>query len=563
MLQYVVTEVFCFCSLEGEEGERVSEYKKRISEREKDDFWDIDKLVPKRRASLSPFASAEPTHTYGVNSVDTPRRAAEERKLTALATVTRKEDVTYVPEHHSLIKRVTIKHVNDKYDFYDSFRKSALLYFDCKGAKCEFAQFYSYMPQYSHMSVSQKNYYFYWREEMRHGRFIKTDYSYLYLYVYEILNLPDRIAPEEGIRLLCTVWREYRDKLPRIDLYFSVWVQDYCLVHSLPVPHSYISSFIYECMGATAFKEFYLSDIREVGFAGIEAILASLSDYDWRRGKFASGRAGDSVSSVITDDATYKKHMERAMYLLLSQIWDTHVLGGNDTAVITRNAFPNSLCTHTVKCALEIEYVSLSASEELRRSVTAAVRYTENKLRALLGVKSRLAVVGLPDSYKRVVDGYFETLFAEEQRRVREAQRPEYEKLYEAPREQLSFVGADEIERASWITTARLVEAEGEDEITPEPATVEPVLLDDPITEAYPQEASGPESEEIRYLAHLLGVGEEYTPPAGIPEEAIAEKINETFLDLIGDVVLEDMGEGYEIIEDYRKDVSEWLMKQG
>jgi len=47
-----------------------------------------------------------------------------------------------------------------------------------------------------------------------------------------------------------------------------------------------------------------------------------------------------------------------------------------------------------------------------------------------------------------------------------------------------------------------------------------------------------------------------------MPEDAVAERINEAFADNFGDVVLElsDVGE-YCVIEDYLEEIREWLQK--
>ena len=85
---------------------------------EKDDFWDLDKLVPKKKiARLSPFVT-KPTvsdYTVSVGRVDSDEqnqneKRAEERKLTqiASATVSCEDTETYYPEN-SLIKSITIK----------------------------------------------------------------------------------------------------------------------------------------------------------------------------------------------------------------------------------------------------------------------------------------------------------------------------------------------------------------------------------------------------------------------------------------------------------------------
>lgn len=531
-----------------------------------DDFWDIEKLVPRRTPSLSPFATRDAVTSYeapvpkACNTEKTPR-TDEDRSLNLGVRDTEIE--SYTPSGMGLIKRVTVKRFIDKYDFYDSFRRSALLYFDYKTSRCDFAQFYSYMPQYSQLTASQKNYYFYWRDEVRHGRYPKSDYSYIYLYVYEILNLPDKIPAEEGIKMLCAIWREYRRALPRLDNYLSIWVEDYCFVHRLPPPISELSGILFECIGRAKLKEFYLADINEVGFCAIEPLLAYLSDYDWRSGKFLSG--GQDTSLLVAGDS-YKRHMERAMYLLLHNVWNSFASSGKQkTTRVVRDAFPNSLCTHSVKCKLEIEYISLKEADEIRRGVTAAVRYTENKLRALLGVKSRLAVKDLPDEYKLILDRYFDQYFKEERQRAKEESRPAYEKLYEAPRGELSFSGADEIERASWMTTARLVEFSDD---KPEEDLVEADKDNCALGYGVGRSAASPQeiapsrlsSSELEFLRSCFDGDGAFSKST--PKETLAEAINELFLDLIGDIVLKENEGRYCVIDDYKEDVEKWLKKE-
>lgn len=505
-----------------------------------DDFWDIEKLVPKKKSTVSAFTTKPVSREHKIDS-DIPERGAEERKLTLTSSAgAATERKSYYYTHSSLIENVTIIRDVDKYDFYENFRKAALIYYDFKTEKCDFAKYYSYMPQYSQLTMEQKNYYFYWRSELRRGKYLKSDYSYLYLYVYEILNLPDKVSPEEGIMILCRLWREYRKALPKIDAYFALWVQDYCLVHDLAVPIELLRDFIYEIVAVSDFPEFYLSDFESAGIFGTESILLYLSDYDWRRGKFAAGEHFE----------LYKKHLLGAMSALFAEIFADGVrASGENTRTLSRTAFAHSLCTHAVKCRLEVEYTPLSRDEKLRAEVTEAVRYTENKLRALLGIKSRLGIKALPDSYRALIDAYFEPVINAEKRKREIRVVPEYEKLYDAPREALSFADADELELASWKTTARLVSEEDEAPEIPEVPTAPEKVTDT----AYPADSYGLSDTEISALSACLS--------GGVLDDSLAERINEAFADGFGDIILEFDGEKYIVIDDYREEVSEWLTK--
>ena len=540
---------------------------------EKDDFWDLEKLVPRKKTTLSPFATRPVVREHTVDthtpeSTGNSSRTDTERKLSLDSSAHRRtEDITYYPEN-SLIKSVTVKKIIDKYDFYDSFRKAALLYYACPGEKCDFAQFFSYVPQYSQLTKAQKDYYFYWRSEMRQGRFIKTDYSYLYLYVYEILNLPDVIPPEEGIRLLCRLWKEYRAALPRIDMYFSIWVSDYCLVHRLPCPTAELQDFIFDVIKVSDFKEYYFNNIGRTSREGVWTLLAYLSDYDWHRGLYSVLGADNGTEEQKKSREMYKTLLEGAMRVILPTVWQLCLAerSSSEPVKITRNAFPSTLLTHTVKCKLEIEYYPIADATDLRLGITAAVKYAENKLRGLFGVKSRLAVKGLPDTYRELIDCYFAELIEKSVREQRRRSRPSYESQYDAPREALSMAGADEIERLSWDTTLRLcdtVEDEPDDTVTHDPPVASvseqaPVESYEPVCDDK-ADAYGLDRLEIRYISALC-TGDD-VDLADVPEESVVERINEAFSDNFGDVVIEHNGDCFTIIEDYREEITEWLKK--
>ena len=546
---------------------------------ERDDFWDLDKLVPKKEKTPGRFASS--VHVCAVQDqtppADTTHESAAQTRLTPASQKRTYTETAYTPENNPFIERVVIRREADRYDFYDSFRRAALLYFDVSGTPADFVPFYSYMPQYSQMTEEQRAYYFYWRTELRCGHYLRSDYSYLYLYVYEILNLPDKIAAEDGIAILCTLWQHYRRELPRIDRYFSVWVQDYCLVWQLPSPVERLSDFIYDIVVSGGFREFYLSDIDTACREGIGALVACLSDYDWHTARFAVGEYARG----------YRHHMEGALSFLMPYVLKHHrtdVIGAR-SAILMRDAFPNSLCTHSVKCRLEITYRPLAEQGSLRTFVTAAVKYIENRLRAALGVKSRLAVKGLPDEYRTRIDFYFDTVFRDAITKRERERVPEYERHYDAPEGEMDMRGADLIENESWMTTARLV---GEEQVcdticAPQIPVSDPSVTTPVLEQAAPEaprtqeqttpktsdkaKAARPMLAQYEILSALL-TGDADAPRAiarreGAPLDYFIELLNEEAMDIIGDTAVECVDGAYRILEDYREEIQEWICKIG
>ena len=530
-----------------------------------DDFWSIDKLVPKKKSNMQSFSSAVKTSELSFGKEEN-HGSADERKLNFSAYMTEgasAESYTYSPRSNKLIKHVTVHPTADRFDFYGTFRKAALIYFDYKCDKCEFVPFYSYMPQYTHMTTEQKKYYFFWRDMIRRGKYIKTDYSYVYLYAYEILNLPDKISREEGLDLLVKVWKTYRDQLPVLDNNFTAWIEDYCLLYELDFPKDELAPFTFNIVSKSTLKEFYVSDVSSMKEA-TGSLLAYLSDYDWRGGKYVSADSSDA----------YAKHMEGAMERVLSRLFSDKEITSGETSVIRRNAFPGSLCTHLVKKVLEIEYYPIADTTAVRCAVTAAVKYTENKLRAALGVKSRLAVKDLPDEYRAEIDGYFTSIFDRINRERRRAQMPEYEKLYDAEDSSVSIEDAIRIERSSWRVTEDLVrgtEAELEflSEKNSPPAHIEDDIAGvktDPGNSAVSRSGEnsyGLNDGELEFLGAICAQNEKDAKEIAARTVgdvmAIVESINEKFSDNFGDVIIEPTELFFAIIDDYKEEITEWI----
>ena len=520
-----------------------------------DSFWDIAKLVPsKKKSTLSSFSSKE--KTVDVSVCGDKEENSERRKITVTEKIAEnaKPEAIYYPSS-ALIKKVKVTHIPDKFDFHANFKKAAELFFDSEGDECPFAPFYSYMPQYTQLTQAQKNYYFYWRSTVRRGKYVKTDYSYLYLFAYEVINLPERISPEEGLRLLVGIWKNYRKELPNIDSNMALWVQDYCLVYNLKAPMEEISEFIFDVMNVARFKEFYFSSYETFDSHGIEALIAYLSDYDWRKSRYAGGDNREA----------YTKHLVGAMCEFIKRFLfgNPYAIESDSVFVRSDNAFRMALVTSEVKYHLTVEYRRIAEDTGIRSRITAALKYTENKLRALLGVKSRLAVKDINSDDCAIIDSYFDDLFKKVKHERMMASRPEYEKLYEAEAEELSTVGADEIERASWQTTARLIVEEEEEETVTDAVCISKAPEAETVTRD--DETYGLSDEEIDFVSYAYE--ENYDEMRRIASlmgcyvDAVADKINETFSDNFGDVILMDVGDGYAVISDYREDVENWLTK--
>lgn len=96
--------------------------------------------------------------------------------------------------------------------------------------------FSMYFPTYQQMSYGQLRTYFTWRTKVRKGIVPRTSFSYVFLYVYELIHSIGFSGCGEGMKRLLFLWNEYRVYEPKLDKYMAQWVRDYYIVNDFTVP---------------------------------------------------------------------------------------------------------------------------------------------------------------------------------------------------------------------------------------------------------------------------------------------------------------------------------------
>jgi len=94
----------------------------------------------------------------------------------------------------------------------------------------EFAQ---YFPTYQSMNDRQLRGYFSWRTRVRRGVIEKTSLSFVFVYIYELINRIGARSPEEGFHTLKNFWITYREIDYRINRYVKLWLKDYVIYNNL------------------------------------------------------------------------------------------------------------------------------------------------------------------------------------------------------------------------------------------------------------------------------------------------------------------------------------------
>lgn len=537
------------------------------------DFWDIASLTPpKKRISYGKNSDNRKRDTEtALIDIDTTGSSVQNTKETVKKPIvidksqaekesnktgnTKSESLPYeyLPDNkfNKFIFSVKVAIWPSQYTFYEKFEQDALQFVDKNLGECEYVPFFSFMPQYSQMTSEQIKYYFWWRANLKEGKFLKTDFCYIQLFIYEIINLPYKITPENGVNYLCDIWANYRDKFPKLDKYLSEWVCDYCLINNVELPIDKIVHFLDDIIKNASFKEFYLSLSKDDNAYAV-AVMELSSGYNYRKSKYVNEQ----------NRKLFYTHIQGAILAFAEKMASTDTRFNLckieiEPVTLSRDTYVGAICSYRVKRRLTIKYVPVTRNSELHYYITDAIKLAENYVRAFLGIKSRFSTPHLTKGMRVVISEYFEeNLPSSFSRSTYEKTKTElevqtYERFYDGEKESIDFESALEIENKSREIIEKLaVELEVENE------------TEEPITQTF--ETQDKENDIILLALSKIVSGDNIgllalAKKENILIDTLIEKINEAAIDKIGDIAVEYDGSSYNIISDYMEDILEWI----
>ncbi len=525
---------------------------------ELDEFWDISSLVPKK--SVSPYRNTSTDTSakdISVASISTEQKSAEQstvikRYVNPLHYEQKKirresfeSTESYYPEN-SLLHKVTLKKRKSEYQLYEEFLADAIRYKDTAAYECEFAPYYSYVPQYNQLNRAQLDYYLWWRKRFREGVFIKIDYSYILLYIFELINLGDRQDVKWAQEQLAELWNVYHSEYAALASKLATWICDFSLIHRLSAPEN-----IKHSVGrrVPALKEFYLHMPKGDYEGCARSLIKYATEYDYKTSKFAKEPNIDIFDKHIFGAMLVAVRFYSKDGALLSEL-------SSEDSKLVRNSFEGALCVSSERFEIEVKYCSFSRSNELRYILGDIVKYSENKIRTYLGVKSKLSVYSVSGELQKAIDAYFEaTLFSKPKISQKKEEKHEYDVLYDLPKNEFSLDRAKQIEEASWGVTKDLISAFDAETLAPEPE-LEPILKQ----EKNEENGDATLREALReYLAFVdalkrgdQSVCRSIAAETGKLFDGVVDEINEIAVEVIGDVLIEEGDDGFEVLDCYR-----------
>lgn len=271
-------------------------------------------------------------------------------------------------------------------------------------AQAEPVTFARYSPTYADMSPEQQRWYFYWRTSVRSGRLLPTDLSYLFVYVYECINLVGFDTPQAAFDWLVSFWQHYRALQPKLDQYLLDWLADFLVVHRLPtLPLAWY--------GQAVTNKIISGDLDFL----IEGWLHTGGDCTLLPSPLLYQLAGYSPTSSKFYEAHHRQHNLDAVYLKGVQAVDTYLRQSTGIPLfiqytpstrrtIQRPPFVSAYHEYGQTPILIGQVRPWQAQEPLTTRLKAILKQTENVLREQLQFKTKLRGIDLPPAWVTAIE---------------------------------------------------------------------------------------------------------------------------------------------------------------
>lgn len=109
----------------------------------------------------------------------------------------------------------------------NSFILDSIKYSNMQGLICEFEPFMQYWPTFRSLNHRQKQWYFYWRSCVLSKNYIDTDLSYIFIFVYELLNYSFNKNAAFNISMLERLRDAYSSRYNTLEKYLNRWINDF------------------------------------------------------------------------------------------------------------------------------------------------------------------------------------------------------------------------------------------------------------------------------------------------------------------------------------------------
>ena len=428
--------------------------------------------------------------------------------------------------------------------------------------------FSRYFPTYQAMNDQQLRGYFSWRTKVRRGAVEPTSLSFVYVYIYELLNQIGVNSPEDGFHSLKNFWLIYREINEQIDHYVKMWFKDYVIYYNLE--KSWLEEF-----SETETDQAVLTLLNHKSHDAEEVFSAlnALSSYNLENSRFFKEHPGDlkevacEVFSSLSDH--YGKNCKNTLCDKLFGKTYTSSYSMFKSAVFYSSRALNDFI-YEISDIHKYTYKNGSWSCERffrygdnNKQIGALLKTIDFLMRQKYDFKSTLKA----GKTTKILSGLINKTIDKYQEQRRAQNRPKIEidlsKLKNIRQAALKIQKRLIIEEPAITETLEFFKLSGP--LTPPSA--EPMGNSRTPTEKSPEQVTTEAAKnqtrlssiECGFLSRLLN-GQTYDDllrPTGLMLSVLVEAVNEKLYDSFGDTVIIEAGGRPELVEDYIDELKE------
>jgi len=507
------------------------------------DFWDLSQYVEHKKQTS--FQNRRTIETISVS-------LGEQNKDTRTEKIpSRTENPAQAPQEvreysydSGLIRKMSIKKWARVIDRFELFRKQAKALFSEQPVETEYVKFVSYMPMFEQMSKAQISFYIYWKSQIRKGIYLTVESSYIFLLMYEIVNLPDCYSAEEGADMFVRLMENYGRSYPYIYKNIGECLIDWCLLRKIKVPSMPISV-LDKVISAVSLPELFYNDL-EIP----QELLYKYSLYSYKDNKvYKSYPDKEKWDQLISEGALVgvRKILNDAS--IMEKLTYSHMV---------RDCFQSAPVASCSKYWVSLEYISLTRNVTLKTLIGHCFKVSENEVRDILGVRNAVKMPYLPAQIIDAIKEYYATNYPERIGRQKKTEEDEsYMSLYEPENKEADIQTAEIIEEKAWETAVKLGAESEEEEPETKVEISEPVYISQDSYSVLLDSLEGRYAEAV--MAALNHGFADYCRKCGIMAMEAERIINEKSMELTGDILIESG----EILEDYLEDISKAIKERG
>ena len=163
--------------------------------------------------------------------------------------------------------------------------------------------FFRYYPTYQLMSDVQLRGYFSWRTKVRRGQIEYIPLSFVFVYLYELLNQIGAASPEEGFEKLTAFGAAYAPIDGSAEHYLRDWLVDYAAYYGLD------PALIRDAESLAPYRQYtVLSQWRQHPREELFAAIVALSSYNIEKSKFYRAYPEDTRAVLCRTFAAFSEH---------------------------------------------------------------------------------------------------------------------------------------------------------------------------------------------------------------------------------------------------------------